>query len=232
MSPPSRRRCRNPKPSRPGMFRSVRITSAANSLSFCSASLPSAAVSGVMPHAETMAARPERWLASSSTIRTFSRWFKSRFLDGSGPSYFILRPNGASSSGTDDNDKIEGNFSISGQRRSAKSYVFARGMTVGNLVRQARRRILGNQLITQGANAASAALAAFILLLLFGTQTLSWPVALAIPLGAAAFGIYRVKRRLPSPYSVAQLIDRRLGLADNLSTALFFLSLIHISEPT
>jgi len=95
-------------------------------------------------------------------------------------------------------------------------------MTVGNLVRQARRRILGNQLITQGANAASAALAAFILLLLFGTQILSWPVALAIPLGAAVFGIYRVKRHMPSPYSVAQLIDRRLGLADHLSTALFF----------
>jgi hypothetical protein len=95
-------------------------------------------------------------------------------------------------------------------------------MTVGNLVRRARRRILGNQLFTQGANAASAALAALILLLLFGTQTLSWPAALAIPLGAAAFGIYRVKRRMPSPYSVAQLIDRRLGLADNLSTALFF----------
>ena len=44
------------------MFRSVKITSAAKSLSFCSASLPSAAVSGVMPHAETIAARPVRWL--------------------------------------------------------------------------------------------------------------------------------------------------------------------------
>jgi hypothetical protein len=95
-------------------------------------------------------------------------------------------------------------------------------MTVGNLVRRARRRILGNQLFAQGANAGSAALAAFILLLLFGTQTLSWPVALAIPLAAAAYGIYRVKRHMPSPYAVAQLVDRRLGLADNLSTALFF----------
>src|SRR5450432_2168133 len=95
-------------------------------------------------------------------------------------------------------------------------------MTVGTLVRRARRRILSNQLFTQGANAGSAALAAFILLLLFGTQTLSWPVALAIPLAAAAFGIYRVKRQMPSPYAVAQLVDQRLGLADNLSTALFF----------
>jgi hypothetical protein len=95
-------------------------------------------------------------------------------------------------------------------------------MTVGNLVRQARRRILGNQLFAQGANAGSAALVAFILLLFFGSQTLSWPVALAIPLAAAAFGIYRVKRHMPSRYAVAQLVDGRLGLADNLSTALFF----------
>jgi hypothetical protein len=95
-------------------------------------------------------------------------------------------------------------------------------MTVGNLVGQARRRILGNQLFTQGVNAGSAALVAFILLLLFGTQILSWPVALAIPLAAAAFGIYRVKQHMPSPYAVAQLVDQRLGLADNLSTALFF----------
>jgi hypothetical protein len=95
-------------------------------------------------------------------------------------------------------------------------------MTVGNLVRQARRRILGNQLFSQGVNAAVAALAAFILLLLFGTQILSWPVALAVPLAAAAFGLYRVKRRMPSPYAVAQLLDQRLGLADNLSTALYF----------
>src|ERR1017187_7140449 len=92
-------------------------------------------------------------------------------------------------------------------------------MTVGNLVRQARRRILGNQLFTQGANAGIAALVAFILLLLFGTQMLSWPVALAVPLAAAAFGMYRVKRQMPSPYGVAQLIDQRLGLADNLSPA-------------
>jgi hypothetical protein len=95
-------------------------------------------------------------------------------------------------------------------------------MTVGNLVRQARRRILGNQLFTQGANAGTAALVAFILLLLFGTQVLSWQVALLIPLAAAAFGLYRVQRQMPSRYAVAQLIDHRLGLADHLSTAVFF----------
>src|ERR1039457_3474399 len=86
MSPRSRKRCRNPKPSRPGIFKSVRITSAAKWLSFSSASLPSAAVSGVIPQAETMAARPERWLDSSSTMRTFRRWVKEKFLPGSEPS--------------------------------------------------------------------------------------------------------------------------------------------------
>src|ERR1035438_186356 len=107
-------------------------------------------------------------------------------------------------------------------RDRTQSTQIARGMTVGNLVRQARRRVLGNQLFAQGANAGSAALAAFILLLLFGSQTLSWWAALAIPVAAASFGIFRVKRQMPSRYAVAQLVDRRLGLADNLSTALFF----------
>src|SRR4029453_2585716 len=120
-----------------------------------------------------------------------------------------------------DSDKIEGTIDI-GQRRSARSYAIARGMTVGNLVRLARRRILNNQLFSQGANAAIAALAVFILLLLFGTQILSWQLALTVPIAAAAFGIYRVKLRMPSTYAVAQLLDQRLNLADNLSTAIFF----------
>jgi hypothetical protein len=93
---------------------------------------------------------------------------------------------------------------------------------VGTLVRQARRRILGNELLAQGANAASVALGMFILLLLLGTEILAWPVALAIPLLASAFGLFRVRTRLPAPYAVAQIVDRRLDLADSLSTALFF----------
>ena len=93
---------------------------------------------------------------------------------------------------------------------------------MGNLVRKARRRILGNELLSQGANAASVALGAFILLLLLGTQILNWPIAIAIPAVAAAVGAYRIRKRLPSLYAVAQLIDRRLDLSDTLSTALFF----------
>ena len=90
------------------------------------------------------------------------------------------------------------------------------------LVRRARRRLFYNELFAQGANTSSAALAAFILLLLLGTEVLSWQIALAIPLAALAAGLYIARRRLASPYVTAQLIDRRLGLADTLSTALYF----------
>ncbi len=67
-------------------------------------------------------------------------------------------------------------------------------------------------------------MAAFILLLLFGTQILEWQWLVLIPLCAAAAGFYLARRKLPSLYAVAQLIDHRLGLADALSTAFFFQS--------
>ena len=90
------------------------------------------------------------------------------------------------------------------------------------LVLRARRRLLQNQLLSQGANAGSAAFLAFILLLLIGVQVLSWQWFLLIPIAALAFGLYRTFRRVPSPYRVAQMVDRRLGLADVLSTAFYF----------
>jgi hypothetical protein len=95
-------------------------------------------------------------------------------------------------------------------------------MTLVTLVRLARRRLLGNELLSQGANASSAALCALILLLLLGTQILSWQWAVTIPLAALAAGLYQVRRRLPSSYAVAQMVDHRMELADTLSTALYF----------
>jgi hypothetical protein len=91
-----------------------------------------------------------------------------------------------------------------------------------NLVRLARRRLLGNELLAQGANSASAALGAFILLLLLGSEILSWQIVLAVPLAAFAVGAYLVRKRLPSRYVTAQIIDHRLGLSDTISTAVFF----------
>jgi hypothetical protein len=90
------------------------------------------------------------------------------------------------------------------------------------LVRRARRRLLYNELFAQGANASSAALLAFILLLLLGTEILAWQIVVLLPSAAMAVGLYIARRRLPTPYVTAQKIDRRLGLADALSTAFYF----------
>lgn len=96
------------------------------------------------------------------------------------------------------------------------------------LVRRAQRRLFYNELFAQGANTSSAALLAVILLLLLGTEILNWEWLLAIPLAAAGAGLFAAWRRRPSAYRAAQIVDRRLGLADTLSTALFF----HDSERT
>ena len=98
----------------------------------------------------------------------------------------------------------------------------AQGRILLILVSRARRRFLHNELMAQGANVASAALMAFILLLLVGTQILDWRWIVLITALATASGLYRARRRLPSPYAVAQAVDRRLGLADTISTALYF----------
>ncbi len=91
------------------------------------------------------------------------------------------------------------------------------------LVRKARSRWLRNELLAQGAAATSAALVAVILLLLLGTQLLDWRWAALIPVAAlGGWGLYLVRRRMPSTYVVAQVVDQRLEFADALSTALFF----------
>jgi len=90
------------------------------------------------------------------------------------------------------------------------------------LVGRARRRLFGNELLSQGVTAASVALGALILLLLLGTQILDWRWLLLVTVVAAAGGLYRASRRLPSPYAAAQVVDHRMALADTISTAVFF----------
>src|SRR6266540_1221021 len=90
------------------------------------------------------------------------------------------------------------------------------------LVRRARRRYLWNEVLAQTAFALSTAFGSMVLLLLVGTQILSWYWLVLVPLVAFGLGLYRVLRRVPSPYRIAQLLDQRLGVADTLSTACFF----------
>lgn len=90
------------------------------------------------------------------------------------------------------------------------------------LIRKARRRLLYNDLLSQAAIALCAALVAFILLLILGTEILDWYWLLPIPLAAIVIALYRVRKRLPPLYTAAQIVDRRMELADSLSTAVFF----------
>jgi hypothetical protein len=90
------------------------------------------------------------------------------------------------------------------------------------LVRRARRRILHNLLFYEGSNAASAALVAFTLLLVLGTQVLAWYWAVLLPGAAALYAVWRVRKRVPNLYATAQVVDRRMQLADTLSTAVYF----------
>jgi hypothetical protein len=90
------------------------------------------------------------------------------------------------------------------------------------LIRRARRRLLQNELLAQGANASAAALLAFILLLLLGAEILNWQIVVLIPAATLAIGVWLAWRRLPNAYRTAQKIDARLELADTLSTALYY----------
>jgi hypothetical protein len=90
------------------------------------------------------------------------------------------------------------------------------------LVQRAKRRLFHNELFTQGAHAAVAILLAFILLLLAGTGFLDWRWMALVSAIAIATALYRARKRLLSLYRAAQVVDRRMDLADTLSTAIYF----------
>jgi len=93
---------------------------------------------------------------------------------------------------------------------------------VADLIRQARRRFFRNEMLAWSARAMSAALAGMVLLLILGTQILGWQWLVLFPAVCFAGGLMLAVRRLPSHYLMAQRIDRRLALADTLSTACYF----------
>jgi hypothetical protein len=70
--------------------------------------------------------------------------------------------------------------------------------------------------------AVAAALGGAVVILLAGTEFLSWYwilLVVAVSLGA---GLFLLRKRIPSSYAVAQRIDARLKLADTISTAAYF----------
>ena len=90
------------------------------------------------------------------------------------------------------------------------------------LLARARRRCVAHLLLDQSALAAVIGMGGMILLLLVGTQVLDWYWVALLTAASLGTGLYRLRRTIPSRYKVAQRIDRRLSLADSLSTAAWF----------
>ncbi len=90
------------------------------------------------------------------------------------------------------------------------------------LLVRARRRWLLNVVAESASIGLGAALAGAILLLLAGTQILDWYWPAILFAGAFGWSAWRTTRKMPAIYPMAQRIDRRLGLEDTLSTALWF----------
>jgi len=74
----------------------------------------------------------------------------------------------------------------------------------------------------QTALAAAIALCGAILLLILGTQILNWYWPVFLFAAVLVVGVWRIRRMTPSPYVLAQRIDRRIGSFDALSTAYYF----------
>lgn len=96
------------------------------------------------------------------------------------------------------------------------------GSPLEQLVTEARRRSLLNLIFEQSAQALGIALGVTILLLITGTQILSWIWPVLLFFLALGYGFTRVRNRLPDSYQVAQQIDSDLFLNDTLSTAWHF----------
>ena len=78
--------------------------------------------------------------------------------------------------------------------------------------------------LDQAALALAIGMGGTIVLLLAGTQILEWYWVVLLAVASLGIGLYRLRKSIPSKYKLAQKIDRRLKLADALSTATHFLS--------
>jgi hypothetical protein len=70
--------------------------------------------------------------------------------------------------------------------------------------------------------AVAAALGGAVVILLAGSEFLSWYWILLVVAASLGAGLFLLRKRIPSRYAVAQRIDARLKLADTISTAAYF----------
>ncbi len=94
--------------------------------------------------------------------------------------------------------------------------------SLSELLAWARRRSISHLLLHQLVLAAAVALGGAVVILLAGTELLSWYWILLVAAVSLGAGLFLLRRRIPSSYAVAQRIDARLKLADTISTAAYF----------
>lgn len=88
---------------------------------------------------------------------------------------------------------------------------------------KARKRSILHLLLDYLVLSTAIALGGAVIVLLAGTEVLSWFWLVLVSAVTLAACFYLARRRFPSVYLVAQWIDARLKLADTLSTAAYFL---------
>jgi len=87
---------------------------------------------------------------------------------------------------------------------------------------RARRRCISHLLLDRVVLALGVGFAASIVILLAGSAALNWMWTGVAVVVALIAGFILLRRKLPNEYVVAQRVDRKLSLADTLSTAAYF----------
>jgi hypothetical protein len=89
------------------------------------------------------------------------------------------------------------------------------------VIRSAVRRYFLTLAVENAALPVTMLLASAMVLLVLGTDILHWYWLSLLVVPPAALAVLQIRRKLLSPYHIAQLLDRRFGLNDLLSTAWF-----------
>src|ERR1700722_1596475 len=90
------------------------------------------------------------------------------------------------------------------------------------LIHNARRRLLFNEVLKQFALSAALAIAGLAMLLTLGTRYLEWWVVALFAVGVTVWTAAKLRQRLPSDYAAAVWLDDKTGSHDSISTAHYF----------
>ena len=94
--------------------------------------------------------------------------------------------------------------------------------SLAELLRKARQRSVLHLVLHQLVLTAAIVLGGAALILLTGTDAISWLWLVPLGVVSCAAALVLARKKFPSVYATAQKIDARLQLADTLSTAAFF----------